>query len=221
MNRVRQLSAAGLLGIVMVFELAAFALLSLRDETFDFMALEFGVGLIAVLLIQYVIMQWISRYTDRFILVIANLLAAIGMIVQYRLSPDIAVKQLVWFCIGMVCMVLCSLLMRAKNFFRTMNIPLMVLSIGILAVLLIVGEENGGAKNWIIIGGVSFQPSEFVKVALVFVMANHFTVVNRTGDWLPSAVFAIIVAVLLVMERDLGSSYAAHTLSCSMWPQAR
>ena len=95
MNRVRQLSAAGLLGIVMVFELAAFALLSLRDETFDFMALEFGMGLIAVLLIQYVIMQWISRYTDRFILVIANLLAAIGMIVQYRLSPDIAVKQLV------------------------------------------------------------------------------------------------------------------------------
>ena len=39
MNRVRQLSAAGLLGIVMVFELAAFALLSLRDETFDFRAL--------------------------------------------------------------------------------------------------------------------------------------------------------------------------------------
>jgi len=206
MNRVRQLSAAGLLGIVMIFELSAFALLSLRDESFDLMALAFGIGLVAVLLIQYVVMQWISRHADRFILVIANLLAAIGMIVQYRLSPDIAIKQLVWFCIGMVCMVLCTLLMRAKRFFRSINIPLMILSIGILAVLLVIGEENGGAKNWIIIGGISFQPSEFVKVALVFIMANHFTVIERTWDWLPSAVFAIIVAMLLVMERDLGAA---------------
>ena len=39
MNRVRQLSAAGLLGLVMIFELAAFALLSLRDESFDYKAL--------------------------------------------------------------------------------------------------------------------------------------------------------------------------------------
>ena len=93
MNRVRQLSAAGLLGIVMIFELSAFALLSLRDESFDFMSLAFGIGLVAVLLIQYVVMQWISRHADRFILVIANLLAAIGMIVQYRLSSDIAARQ--------------------------------------------------------------------------------------------------------------------------------
>lgn len=206
MNRVRQLSAAGLLGIVMVFELSAFALLSLRDESFDFMSLVFGIGLVAVLLVQYVIMQWISRHTDRFILVIANLLAAIGMIVQYRLSPDTAVKQLVWFCIGIVCMVICALLMRTRTFFRRMNIPLMILSIGILAVLLVVGKENGGAKNWIVVGGISFQPSEFVKVALVFIMANHFTVIQSTWDWLPSAIFAIIVAMLLVMERDLGAA---------------
>ncbi len=206
MNRVRQLSAAGLLGIVMIFEMAAFALLSLRDESFDMMALVFGVGLIAVLLIQYVIMQGISRYTDRFILVIANLLAAIGMMVQYRLSPDIAVKQLVWFCIGMGCMVVCALLMRSQQFFRRINILLMLLSIGILAVLLAIGEENGGAKNWITLGGISFQPSEFVKVALVFIMANYLTVANTVWDWLPSAIFAIIVAALLVVERDLGAA---------------
>lgn len=206
MNRVRQLSAAGLLGIVMIFEMAAFALLSLRDESFDMMALVFGVGLIAVLLIQYVIMQGISRYTDRFILVIANLLAAIGMMVQYRLSPDIAVKQLVWFCIGMGCMVVCALLMRSQRFFRRINILLMLLSIGILAVLLAIGEENGGAKNWITFGGISFQPSEFVKVALVFIMANYLTAADTVWDWLPSAIFAIIVAALLVVERDLGAA---------------
>ena len=66
MNRVRQLSAAGLLGIVMIFELAAFALLSLRDESFDYKALIFAGGLIVVLLLQYIIILWISKYADRF-----------------------------------------------------------------------------------------------------------------------------------------------------------
>ena len=79
MNRVRQLSAAGLLGIVMIFELAAFALLSLRDESFDYKALIFAGGLIVVLLLQYIIILWISKYADRFILVIANLLAGIAL----------------------------------------------------------------------------------------------------------------------------------------------
>lgn len=180
MNRVRQLSAAGLLGIVMIFELAAFALLSLRDESFDYKALIFAGGLIVVLLLQYIIILWISKYADRFILVIANLLAGIGMIVQYRLSYEVAFKQLVWFGIGIVAMIVCVLLMRAPKFFKTMDIPLMALSIAMLGVLLVIGTENGGAKNWIKLGGISVQPSEFVKVALVFVMANHFTKVKRT-----------------------------------------
>ena len=206
MNRVRQLSAAGLLGIVMIFELAAFALLSLRDESFDYKALIFAGGLIVVLLLQYIIILWISKYADRFILVIANLLAGIGMIVQYRLSYEVAFKQLVWVGIGIVAMIVCVLLMRAPKFFKTMDIPLMALSIAMLGVLLVIGTENGGAKNWIKLGGISVQPSEFVKVALVFVMANHFTKVKRTWDWLPSAIFAIIVAGLLVAERDLGAA---------------
>lgn len=147
MNRVRQLSAAGLLGIVMIFELAAFALLSLRDESFDYKALAFAGGLIVVLLLQYIIILWISKYADRFILVIANLLAGIGMIVQYRLSYEVAFKQLVWFGIGIVAMIVCVLLMRAPKFFRTMNIPLMALSVAVLGVLLVIGTENGGAKT--------------------------------------------------------------------------
>ena len=137
MNRVRQLSAAGLLGIVMIFELAAFALLSLRDESFDYKALAFAGGLIVVLLLQYIIILWISKYADRFILVIANLLAGIGMIVQYRLSYEVAFKQLVWFGIGIVAMIVCVLLMRAPKFFKTMDIPLMALSIAML-----------GARPW-------------------------------------------------------------------------
>ena len=95
MNRVRHMSALGLLFIVMLFEVMAFSLLSLRDESFDPWALLFALALVILLLFQYVFLLWISRYADRFLLVIANLLAGIGMIVQYRLSPETAFRQLV------------------------------------------------------------------------------------------------------------------------------
>ena len=59
------------------------------------------------------------------------------MIVQYRLSYEVAFKQLVWFGIGIVAMIVCVLLMRAPKFFKTMDIPLMALSIAMLGVLLV------------------------------------------------------------------------------------
>ena len=206
MNRVRHMSALGLLFIVMLFEVMAFSLLSLRDESFDPWALLFALALVILLLFQYVFLLWISRYADRFLLVIANLLAGIGMIVQYRLSPETAFRQLVLYAIGLVAMLICVGLMHRPSFFRRLNWVMIIGSLAILGVLLIVGEEQGGAKNWIKIGSVSFQPSEFVKVALVFISANYLTDQKRLLDWLPSALFAILVCALLVAERDLGAA---------------
>lgn len=206
MNRVRHMSALGLLFIVMLFELAAFALLSLRDGKFDVWALAFALALIALLFFQYVCLLWISRYADRFLLVIANLLAAIGMIVQYRLSPETASRQLLLYGVGMVAMFVCVGLMHKPAVFRKLNWAMIVASLALLGVLLIVGKEQGGAKNWITIAGFSFQPSEFVKVALVFIAANYLTEQSGWRDWLPSAIFAILVCGLLVMERDLGAA---------------
>ncbi len=206
MNRVRHMSALGLLFIVMLFEVMAFSLLSLRDESFDPWALLFALALVILLLFQYVFLLWISRYADRFLLVIANLLAGIGMIVQYRLSPETAFRQLVLYAIGLVAMLICVGLMHRPSFFRRLNWVMIIGSLAILGVLLIVGEEQGGAKNWIKIGSFSFQPSEFVKVALVFISANYLTDQKRLLDWLPSALFAILVCALLVAERDLGAA---------------
>lgn len=206
MSRVRHMSALGLLFIVMLFELAAFALLSFREEGFDVWALAFALALIALLFLQYVCLLWISRYADRFLLVIANLLAAIGMIVQYRLSPETAFRQLLLYGLGMVAMFVCVGLMHKPNIFRKLNWVLILGSLAILGVLLVVGKEQGGAKNWITVAGFSFQPSEFVKVALVFISANYLTEAQKRRDWLPSAIFAILVCGLLVMERDLGAA---------------
>jgi cell division protein FtsW (lipid II flippase) len=200
------MSAMGLLGIVMLFELSAFALLAFRSEGFDPLALLFALILIAVLFLQYVCMLWISKYADRFILVIANLLAAIGMIVQYRLSPDTAFKQLILYGAGLLAMFVCVAIMHKPALFQKLNWVMILGSLGLLCVLMAVGKEHGGAKNWITIARVSFQPSEFVKLALVFVSANYLTTRRSWRGYWPSAVFAIACCGLLVAERDLGAA---------------
>ena len=50
-----------------------------------------------------------------------------------------------------------------------------VLSIILLALVLVIGTSNNGAKRWIYIGGQSFQPSEFVKLFIIIFYAGLLT----------------------------------------------
>lgn len=60
-------------------------------------------------------------------------------------------------------------------FFATMY----VLAIGMAVLTLVKGSVINGSRRWILIGGVSFQPSEFVKVAMVFFIAGYRSFIQR------------------------------------------
>ena len=206
MHRWKRVSAAGLLTLIMMFELSAFSLLAFRNSQLDFGAFLFGGILVAMLLFQYISLTSIFRHLDRYLLIIANILVALGLIIQYRIDPDIAYKQIIWFGIGMLCMVFCILLMRFPNFFRRINWLLMAGGMAILGILLVIGSETYGAKNWITLAGQRFQPSEFVKVGTVFVLAHWLTNSRQMRGLWPLLVYVAGAGGLLVMERDLGAA---------------
>ena len=58
-----------------------------------------------------------------------------------------------------------DLVIRILNYIST------AFALALLALPLVIGKETFGAKNWFYVGGVSVQPSEFVKVAFIFVGA--------------------------------------------------
>lgn len=205
-SRWTRMSAAGLLTLIIVFELSAFSLLAFRQSTLDLNAFVFGGILVALLLFQYISLTAIFRHVDRYLLIIANVLMAIGLIVQYRIDPAIAYKQIIWAGIGMIAMLVCIFLMRKPNFFRRINWLIMAACLGILGVLYIVGSEVYGAKNWIKIGGQSFQPSELVKVGTVFALAHWLTRSRQVRDIWPLLIYVVAVGGLLVIERDLGAA---------------
>ncbi len=84
---------------------------------------------------------------------------------------------------------------------------------GVLLVLVLIpgiGVEQMGARSWFVVAGISFQPSEFAKVALVIWCAHLLATYLSAGVDVnialkPLALVSVIVLALVVLERDLGT----------------
>ncbi|MBS1480975.1 MAG: FtsW/RodA/SpoVE family cell cycle protein [Christensenellaceae bacterium] len=206
MHRLRHARCAAALSAVLFFTAAAFLLLSFRTESFDMGALLLGAIVSGVILLSYCLLSWLAPHADKLLILTVFFLCALGMVVQYRIEPETAARQLMMLGIGLAAMLLMMALMRRPRIFRVLSIPMALLSLGILGALIFVGKESGGAKNWISVGGILFQPSEFVKVALVFVLADALTERTHVRDLVPLFLFVGAVAAFLVLQRDLGAA---------------
>lgn len=206
MDKLRHARCASALGIVLFFIVSAFLLLAFRGETFDAAALLFGAVVALITLLTYFLLAWLAPHADRLLMLAVCFLYALGMVTQYRISPETALRQLMMLGAGILGMLLMMVLMRRPHIFRILSIPMALISLGILCALLFIGKESGGARNWISVAGILFQPSEFVKVALVFLLADAMTEHTHVRDLIPLFLFVGAVTVLLVLQRDLGAA---------------
>ena len=206
MDKLRHARCASALGIVLFFIVSAFLLLAFRGETFDAAALLFGAVVALITLLTYFLLAWLAPHADRLLMLAVCFLCALGMVTQYRISPETALRQLMMLGAGILGMLLMMVLMRRPHIFRILSIPMALISLGILCALLFIGKESGGARNWISVAGILFQPSEFVKVALVFLLADAMTEHTHVRDIIPLFLFVGAVTVLLVLQRDLGAA---------------
>lgn len=67
--------------------------------------------------------------------------------------------------------------------------PAYLMSLLLLVAVLFVGTEAGGAKRWLSLGGVTLQPSELMKIALLLALARYY-------QWLPKRLVSHPVALL-------------------------
>lgn len=209
MNRIRHVSVSSILGALLLFTAACFVMLAFAKGEFDGAALLFGLLLCLLILAEYIALLWIAPHADRILFILIAFLTVLGMAVQYRMSAASALHQLIMACAGGVAMALVAAVMKRPDILRLLSLPFAVVSIGILVALLFLGKESGGAKNWISIAGFLFQPSEFVKVALIVVLAAAMTHSLSLRQLAPSILFTVAVAALLVLQRDLGAAMLA------------
>ena len=159
----------------------------------------------------------ISIDRDNGVYISVILLVLIGLLLVFTSSSYYALyeqgdlyffiqKQAMWAAVGLCCM---SLFARINyHFLRKFTWLLGGGTLGLLGLVLIVGKEINGAKRWIEVGGLSIQPSEIAKYAVVFILAHVIVKMGKDiktigkGIFMPLAIGATF-AVLVLLEKNL------------------
>lgn len=198
--------AGALLTFTILFILTACALLSFRGEMFDVWMVVYGIGCTAVMLIAYTLAAYVFRHIDRITLVICFFLASIGLVVLGRLDMDVALRQLMWLTVGLMLLFIVVVVIKRVYDFGRWNYAFMAMSLGLLAFAYLFADTVGGARNWVNLGPISFQPSELSKVLFIIVSAYFFAEKRRTAASITYAVYVGLCVILLVLSNDLGAA---------------
>ncbi len=99
--------------------------------------------------------------------------------------------------------------------------PLYAISLVLLVAVLAIGTSRLGAKRWIELGPLQFQPSEIAKLATTFVLARYFDHakldLGRVRWWLPPLVIALVPFALVAKEPDLGTALSFPVMLVAMY----
>lgn len=191
---------------VMLYGIHAIGFLCLYLQQHDVQLV--GFYLMQVMLISGIFMFYHYMYKNPSILLINNMcmLLVIGFIMLTRLSFTYAFRQFVFVLAGGLAMLIIPLFLQKGSMFRNFSVAYFVLGVVALAVVTVMGSTSYGAKLTISIAGLSFQPSEFVKIIFVFFIAS---MLYKKADFkrvLLTSVLSAVFVLLLVASKDLGGA---------------
>jgi rod shape determining protein RodA len=130
-------------------------------------------------------------------------------------------RQVLWVAVSMVAMIVVSRF--PLRYLENIAWPAFLGITALLVAVLGLGPEVAGARRWLVLGSLRLQPSEFAKVALVILLAvwlgRRVESGSRIAATLGSLVLALVPAVLVLREPDLGTSlvFLAIWLGMIFW----
>lgn len=183
-----------------------------------------------LMLAGHLAMRRLAPYADPILLPTAGLLNGIGYVFIARLSTHEARLQALWTALGMAAFILTLLLVRRARDLERYRYTFAFVGIGLLLLPLVphIGENINGARLWIHLGSLNFQPGEIAKLALAVFFASVLVEradllsegTRRVGRFLildPRYLAPILAAwglslVIFLAENDLGSSFLFFAL---------
>lgn len=212
-----------MLSLIYILCIALFTNLAIIKDPIDKNALYFGGILCVVIFIAHFIVRKFYPNGDKFILTFSCLLVVIGIAMLYRINPKVAEKQLMWFLLSIVIyIIILKLFPDFRKFSKYKNVYMIFILI-FMPMALIIGTEVFGAKNWVIIGPVSFQPSEFGKIALVLYLSaalKEYKAGNNSKSNIKHLIQPALIVMFslgcMVLQRDLGSALMFFGISITM-----
>ena len=196
---------------VTLLELSIFQLFLLMQHAF-FARAEY-LAPIALGFFSLMMLQW-SCYNAMRIMgrsgfeveTLAFYLSTLGMSVAATSTPDDMYKQILLTLTGVILFLIGGWWLRSLHRTSTMRVPVAAAALALLAVNAVFSDVILGARNWLIIGGYSFQPSELVKVAYVYVGAATLEHLFRERNLYSFVAFSAMCVLALALIGDFGTA---------------
>lgn len=137
---------------------------------------------------------------------LASFMMGIGVLLLVRQEIRSAYVQLIAAVVGIILFCIIVKFIEDPDRVDNWRMPIMIAAVALLAVNLVFGTVTNGAANWIRIGSISVQPSEFVKVAYIFVGAAALDKLQTKRNFFEFIVFSAICVGALALMGDFGTA---------------
>ena len=184
-----------------------------RKSVVSTASLTYAAVFFGVFLAAHFVTRATVPFADPYLLPIAGLLSALGVTEIYRLHPNDAFKQGSWIIVGVagfaaVLFVLHRDYRRIESYKYIFGLT--AIGLLVLPILPVVGQTVNGARLWVHVGGLQFQPGELAKIMLIVFLAGYLRekrevlAQGRPKDFGPLLVIWGMAILVLLETRDLG-----------------
>jgi cell division protein FtsW (lipid II flippase) len=186
-----------------------------REAEVSWGSLTYALLFLALYVAAHIIARRTVPNADPYLLPMAGLLTAVGLTEIYRLGPDDAFKQGLWIVIGVA--LFSVALIGLRHDYRILESYKYLFGIGALVLLFlprlpVIGTTVNGARLWVRVGPLEFQPGELAKIALIVFLAAYLRekrevlAQGRLKEVGPLLVIWGGCMLVLVETNDLGSA---------------
>jgi len=207
-----------LLNLTVVGALTALGFASVyiaRQSVVSAASLSYAAFFFALYLVAHVVARYAVPYADPYLLPMAALLTAVGLTEIYRIRPGDAFRQGIWIIIAVG--VFAGTLWGLRRDYRRLEgykylFGLTAIGLLFLPALPGIGTTVNGARLWIHVGSLQFQPGELAKLCLIVFLAAYLRekrevlAQGRLKDFGPLLVIWGGAMLVLVETNDLGSA---------------
>lgn len=163
------------------------------------------IALVVIIWSCYIITRVLNRRGFE-VETLAFLLTAVGFGVCAHSDPDVLPKELFCLIAGLALYFTVGSFLRDLGRASKLRWPIAAMGLLLLAVNLVTASSLFGAKNWLSIGSISFQPSEFVKISFVFAGAATLERLFARRNLILFVAFAAVCVLCLAAMSDFGTA---------------
>lgn len=171
MERNREL--VNFIPVVLLTVIGFASVYAARAAVIDSSSLSYGLLFVGLFLAIHLLLRVVARHADPYLLPLTALLSAMGIMMIYRIDPDLAAAQTTWLMVGLG--LFAAIVVFLRNYRKLDSYIYVMGALGalILAGTIVAGHEVNGARLWLKVGGLSIQPGEFAKVLIIIFLAGY------------------------------------------------